>query len=58
MKNRGIWATMTTLLVSTQAQAHSSHAQGMAHAMEHLWWLLVLVPAVLLFHRSLRNKKH
>ena len=35
----------TTVLAVQNAQAHSSHSEGMMHASEHLW--LALIPAVL-----------
>jgi len=53
--NRGVLMTIAALLLSSQAQAHVSQAQGMAHAGEHLWLLLVLVPALLLVRLSVRR---
>ena len=46
--NRGILAITISMLGSTAAQAHVSHAQGMAHTHEHLWLLLALAPALML----------
>ena len=37
-----------TLLTAGAAQAHVSHASGMAHALEHFWLLLALAPMLLL----------
>ena len=44
---REILALITAVGASGVAQAHVSEVQGMAHAAEHFWWLLTLVPAVL-----------
>ncbi len=43
------------------ADAHVSHASGMAHAMEHFWLLLALAPLLLLLRplarQLVRNRK-
>ena len=58
--NRGILTTLLAMLAA-QAQAHVSHAEGMAHANEHLL-LLALIPLALLgrplVRRLLRIRKH
>jgi len=51
--NRIFPLSASVFLIGT-AEAHVSHAAGMAHAFEHLWILLALVPAVLLLAPLLR----
>lgn len=45
--NRGVILTVSMLLAAN-SQAHVSHAEGMAHASEHLWLLLAVVPVLAL----------
>lgn len=51
---RGI-AIIGTLLMAGAADAHVSHASGMAHAFEHFWLLLVLAPMLLLLRPLVRQ---
>jgi len=53
--NRGMFLTLAGLLGATAAQAHVSHAQGVAHASEHLWLLLALAPALMLLRPLARR---
>ncbi len=57
--NRGIFIAGLPLL-SMQAHAHVSHAQGMTHATEHLWLLLAMLPVALLMWPLTRTllRKH
>ena len=42
-----------TVLISSPLAAHVSNAEGVAHAVEHGWLLLVLAPIVMLMFRPL-----
>ena len=44
---RGIVLAFAAVVGSGAVQAHVSQAQGMAHAFEHFWLLLVLAPLLL-----------
>jgi hypothetical protein len=52
--NRGAFVAGFSLL-SMQAHAHVSHAQGLAHATEHLWLLLAMVPVAILMRPLTRR---
>lgn len=51
---RGI-AIVGTLLMAGAADAHVSHASGMAHAFEHFWLLMALAPLLLLLRPLARQ---
>ena len=53
--NRGALISLLTLGGIGSAQAHVSGAVGMAHAGEHLWLLLALVPALMLLRPLVRR---
>lgn len=52
---KAIWTTPGLLVIGHTAQAHVSASAGMAHAVEHLWLMLLLVPAVLGLGEGLRR---
>lgn len=60
--NLRIAATVIATLAAGAAQAHVSDAHGVAHATQHLWLVLALVPSLLLLRplaqRLLHRRKH
>jgi hypothetical protein len=46
--NRGILLAIAGVFGSAAVQAHVSQSQGMAHAFEHFWLVLLLAPLWLL----------
>ena len=52
--NRGI-VLAAIAFSSAQAHAHVSHLEGMAHAAEHLWLVMLIAPAAWLLRPVLRR---
>lgn len=45
---QGLLLSLITLISSQGVHAHISQAHGMAHAVEHLWLVLLVAPLFLL----------